>query len=1079
MFYQEDMYVFTKITVKRIILFPVITLVSLNLAAQDTTTINAGSDTTIVSTVAKAGSKLSGQIKDASTGKPLSGVSVRSGNYSASITNESGSFTLSVPSYTGVVTVSAPGYQTTDIALRGRTTLTVSLNGDDLNSVHDLAVLPFGSKPKTQTPYAVSSINTTGNWERSAETPDNYLQGQVSGLNVIRRSGTNGIGADLFLRGFSSLSTRNQPLIVVDGMIYDTNDYGTSLIGGHVVNPLSNIDLKDIDNITVIKDGGSLYGTKGANGIILISTARAKQLATHIDFAAYGGINSSPGNLPVLGVNDYRLYLSDVLQSAGMTNSQIQSQPYMNDTSNPEYHRYHYNTNWQNNVLGDSYSQNYFLKITGGDNIARYALSMGYLNNNGTIDNTVLNRYNTNFNADLNLSSKLTATTNLSFTNIEQQLKDQGRSFSTNPILLGLTKSPFLPGKQIADDGTESPNLADTDIFGRSNPFAVIENAQQSNKSYRFFGSTKFNYAISKIVSVSSLIGITYDKVRENSFMPRLGITPDTLGNAVAYSRLGSRVQRLFSLYNDTYLSYNKTFSGEHALSANLGLRFNNTDSEEDAALGFNSPTDDFVTVGTGVNALRSIGGDIGKSRWLNTYLNVDYAFNSKYLLSVNLAADGSSRFGSDIDEALTINGNKFAFLPSVAAGWLISSENFMASASNIDLLKLRASYSLSGNDDIGNYSARQYYVSQNLLGNQGIKRGNIANPSLKWETVKTANLGVDLALFNERINLSFDTYSRNTSDMLTALPLSTAVGFDYMLANNGSMKTNGYELGINSRVLNRNLKLDLGLNLGSYSNELTALPQNGQITEFGGATFISSVGQAANQFYGHRTNGVYATTAEAQASKTFIKSSGGGLTAVGAGDVRFVNTFDSAEDIAENRHVIDENDRQVIGNPNPDVFGSLTSRLGYKRFSVNALFTFSLGNDVYNGTRAILESVSSSMNQTVNVLNRWTYEGQVTDVPKASFNDPMGNSRFSDRWIEDGSYLRLRNLSVAYSLPIKPGFLKNATAYATGNNLFTVSRYLGYDPEFSASGSPLGQGVDVALEPQFRSVQLGIRVGL
>ena len=1079
MIYKEDMYVFTKIAVRKFLLFPLITLTSLSLLAQEADSLSLRADSATFSNQSRSGSKLTGIIKNASTGEVLPGVSIKSGSYSASITGQNGAFTLSVPSYTGVVNVSAPGYQTTNVALKGRNSIIIALNEDEFNSVHDIAVMPFGPKTKTQIPYSVSSINTTGNWERSAETADNYLQGLVSGLNVVRRSGTNGTGADLFLRGFSSLNTRNQPLVVVDGMIYDTNDYGTSLIGGHIVNPLSNIDLKDIDNITVVKDGGSLYGTKGANGVIIITTAHAKQLATQIDFAAYGGINSSPKNLPVLGVNDYRLYLSDILQSSGMTNAQIQAQPYMNDTNNPDYSRYHYNTNWQNKVLGDNYSQNYFLKVTGGDNIAKYALSMGYLNNKGTIDNTGLNRYNTSFNADLNLSSKLTATTNLSFTNIEQQLKDQGRSFSTNPILLSLTKSPFLPINQVADDGTESPNLADTDIFGRSNPYAVIEGAEQSSKSYRFFGSTRFNYAFTKNTSLSSLIGVTYDKVRESTFMPRLGITPQVLDNAIAYSRLGGRVQRLFSLYNDTHLSYNRTFNYKHDLSANVGLRFSSTESEEDAALGFNSPTDDFVSVGSGANSLRRIGGDIGKARWLNTYLNVDYALYSKYLLSVNLAADGSSRFGSEIADALTINGNKFAFLPSIAAGWLISSENFMASANNVDLIKLRASYSLSGNDDIGNYSARQYYISQNLLGNQGIIRGNIANPTLKWETIKTANFGLDVALFNERLNFSFDAYSRNTSDMLTTRPLKTAVGFDYMVANSGSMKTNGYEFAMNSRILNRTVKLDVGVNLGSYNSKITALPEDNQITGFGGATFISSVGEVANQFYGFKAQGVYSTTADAQNSKTFIRSSNGVLTAVSAGDVRFVNIYDSPEEIAADIHVIDDNDKQVIGNPNPDLFGSISSRLGYKRFTVNAIFTFSAGNDVYNGTRAILESVSSSMNQTENVLNRWTYEGQVTDVPRAVINDPAGNSRFSDRWIEDGSYLRLRNLSLAYELPFKPGFLKNATVYATGNNLFTLSKYLGYDPEFSASGSPLGQGVDIALEPQFRSVQLGVRVGL
>jgi TonB-linked SusC/RagA family outer membrane protein len=1073
------MHVFTKIAVKKLLLIPVISVMPFALQAQ------IDSARTKIHKV-QGGVKISGSIKDAATGKPLTGANIKSGTYSATISDDNGTFSLHVPNPSGIIHISAPGYQTMELPLKGRSKITVSLNDESLTSIYDQAVLPFGVTSKTQTPFAVVSINSNGNWERTAETPDNILQGQVSGLNTVRRSGTAGSGAEMFLRGFTSLNTRNQPLIVVDGMIYDTKEYGNSLIGGHVVNPLSNIDLKDIDNITVLKDGGGLYGTKGANGVVLINTAHAKQLATQIDFAAYSGINDRPSSLPVMGRDNYRLYLADLMLSAGMSGSAILAQPYMNRANVPNYRRYDYATQWQDLVFKNNLTQNYFMKITGGDNIARYALSMGYLNNNGVIDNTGLKRYNTRFNADLNLSKRLTAVTNLSFTNNEQTLKDQGRSFSTNPILLGLTKSPFLPVNLIDDEGVVSPNLADTDIFGRSNPMAVIEDGQQTNKNYRFFGSVKFDYAISKSWGLGSLLGLSYDKVRENTFMPRLGITPDTLSNAVAYSRLGSRVQRQYSLFNDSYVSYRHNYKNKHDVSAFVGARFSDVDTEDDTALGYNSPTDDFVSVGMGATALRRISGDIGKSRWLNSYLNVNYAHLSKYLLSFNLAADASSRFGREISGVPAFNGNKIALMPSVAAAWLVSSERFMASATQVDLLKLRLSYTVAGNDEIGNFSAREYYVSQNLLGNQGIVRGNIANPALKWETVRTLNAGVDFSVLNERLSLNIDVFNRKTSDMLTMQTLSTAAGFDYLIENGGSLKTKGIEIGANSRVINRSIKLDLGLNLGRYTNELTSAPVNNQITDFGGASTISLIGQSANQFYGHKTNGVYASTAEANASKTFVKVAGGALVPVKAGDVRFVNSFTADEYEEVNKvavhkgySIIDENDRQVIGNPNPDLFGGINGKLSYKRFSVSTYFTFSIGNDVYNGTRAMLESVSGTMNQTNSVLNRWTYEGQVTNVPRVSYGDPTGNSRFSDRWIEDGSYLRLRTLAVSYQIPVKQGFLKNATAYATGNNLFTLSKYLGYDPEFSATGSPLGQGVDVALEPQFRTVQLGIRVGL
>jgi outer membrane receptor protein involved in Fe transport len=509
--------------------------------------------------------------------------------------------------------------------------------------------------------------------------------------------------------------------------------------------------------------------------------------------------------------------------------------------------------------MNNSFNQNFHLKVTGGDDIATYALSLGSTSNKGIITNTGLTRYFMRFNANLKLSSKLTANANLSFTSSEQILKDQGINPKTNPLYLGLVKAPILPIYQLGDDGSQSPNLADVDIFGISNPVAAIEKIQDINKNYRFSGSVGLNYELTKNINISTIIGLTFDKVRERFFVPNIGIAHDTLSLAIATNRSGSNVQRLFSLYNDTRISYNKTFNFIHDLSVNAGARYNTSSSQADYGLGYNSATDDFVSVGNGVNALRKVGGEVGDWNWLNMYFNTDYKLLSRYFLSFNVAIDGSSRFGKKIDEpmTLTISKNKFAVLPSIGAGWLISSEKFMSQVKYIDLLKLRASFGLIGNDDIGNYNARQYYVSQNLLGVQGLVRGNLANPALKWETVRKLNTGIDVAFLNERLNLSLDIFGNKTSDMITYEPVNTATGFKYAITNNGSMKTSGVELAVNGRLINKELKWDIGLNIGTAKNEITKLPDNKMITEFGGATFLSEVGKAANLFYGYKTDGI------------------------------------------------------------------------------------------------------------------------------------------------------------------------------------------------------------------------------
>lgn len=1028
----------------------------------------------IKNAVNKSGLQASGIITDAATGKPIPAVNISVPDYSAALTDDNGRFTIKVPDYNATIFVSAEAFQSKEIALKGRKSVSAGLYEETFSSVYDNVYIPSGVRAQNQTVNAITSINPEGSWNRSNETTGSLLQGKVAGLQPIMRSGTPNVGAYLLLRGYNSLYATNQPLFVVDGMIYDANDYGSSIISNHYTNPLAYIDVKDIENITVVKDAVSTYGTKAANGVILITTTHAKQLATRIDAAVYAGVNFAPAGLPVMQAADYRTYLSDILKTRGLTPDQIQAQPYMNDDpSNPDYYRYHNQTDWQKQVFNRSASNNVYLKVTGGDNIAKYALSIGYLKDAGVERNTRLTKYSVRFNGDLILSKRLTANSNLSYTYYEQNIANQGLALKTNPLILGLIKAPILNTNDVSDKGAVSPNLAETDIFGVSNPSAAVNSIKNSSKAYRFFGALNFKYQLTSTLNIYSLIGVTVDEIREQTFTPRKGVAGDTLSNAVALSSLGAQARRDYTIYNDTYLDYTKTYNRVHHIQLRAGLRYLHNTSEQDFSASANSPTDQFVSVGTGAVALRRTGGDIGAYNWINTYLSADYSLANKYFLSYNMAIDASSRFGTQIPGALKLGANDYAVMPSLGASWLISSEKFMSAAKFIDVLKLRASYGITGNDDIGNYRAQQAYTSQNLLGLQGLIRSGVSNSALQWETGAKANLGIDAAFLKERLNISVDVYQNKTNHMLAYESLYAASGYDFMLTNNAAMKTNGIDFSISGRPLNtKTLKWDIGFVLTSYKNNITQLPGNSSVSSFGGASVITQVGSPANLFYGYKTNGIYSTDAAAAADGFTKLQTNGTYAAFKGGDVKFVDV--------NGDKIIDNNDRQVIGNPNPDFTGGFTNRITYKGFSLDVLFTFSKGNKLYNGIRQLLEAGSNASNQLLSVVNRWRAPGQITGTPKATWGDPMGNSSFSDRWIEDGSFLRLKELSISYALPFKAtSAFKSTSIYVTANNLLTFTKYLGYDPEFQAAESILARGIDVGLEPQFKSVIAGVRIGL
>lgn len=1013
-----------------------------------------------------------GTIEDAATRTPVEGISISVPGFSSVFTDSTGNFSISVPDGQSVLRVSGMGYQSKEIPLKGAGQVTISLYEKGYQSLNEMAYLYYTEKPLAYTTQSVVSLNTAQTaWRHPGCSSEKVFDDQVPGLRILSRSGVPGMGSNLFLRGFASLYSTNQPLIIVDGLIYETQQYGTPIIGGFISNPLSSININDIENITVIRDAASIYGSRASGGVIMIRTNHPHDMATRIDFSMYGGINFEPRQISLLKSEDYRTYLTEILQTSSLSIDSIASLPFLIDNPQyPEYYRYHNEINWQDEVFTNSINQNVNLKITGGDDIALYALSVGYQKHEGIVQNTDFSRYSFRFNSNINISTKLTLVTNLGFTFNQHHLKDDGDSPHTNPFHLSLIKSPFLYPYVRSSTGAISPNLEDADFFGVGNPTAVIKSLSATSNNYKILGSVDVGYRAGDHLSVHNFLGINFDKLRDNLFSPYLGIAGDTLDLGIAGNKVAHKVERYFNVYDDLRLTYLRTFNWKHDMAIVAGMRLGINSTQGDWGMDYNTPNDQMRSLGSGVSTLRDVDGYLGDWNWITFYARADYNYNHKYFATLNLALDGSSRFGKEA-EGISMFSGTFGVFPSVAAAWLISSEPFLASAGMIDLLKLRVSYGITGNDAIGNYTASKYYVSQNFLGSEGLVMGNLWNPALQWETNKKLNGGLDATLLNERLVLRLDLYQNRTEDLLNIMEAPPLSGFSYYLDNNGAFISRGFDLALNGRILNGQLRWDAGLILSRYRTEVTEFPVDQRITSFSGASIITRMGEPINQFYGYRTLGVFASQAEADASGLRALMPNTDLVPFSAGDVHF-------EDI-DNNGVIDENDMQVIGDPNPDFTGMASSRLEWKGIALDLGLSFTYGNDIYNHLRYRLESMQNADNQTPVVLNRWREEGQVTDLPAARWGDPIGNARFSDRWIEDGSYIRLSYVTLSYNIPLKPRFVNSIEVFISGQNLVTLSSYLGMDPEFSLSELSLYQGIDIGLTPQPKSVFMGIKIGL
>lgn len=1036
---------------------------------------------------------VSGQVFAVTSGTPLGGALVSVSGYDgySALTEEDGTYKLDVPEYATALKITAPDYNTVRVGinqsgkLRDVTMYSSAMRsayGADDNILNTVVADKFDYSP---------SLNITSEI------------GDQLGANVrtISRGGTPGIGNFMMMNGINSLHSNGQPLVVIDGVIVDQQYDRTMIHDGFYNDILTSFNVNEIKSVKVMANGTAIYGAKGANGVILIETKRNTSLATKIDATVSAGITLLPKSLPVMSGSQFKTYASDLLKTTGTNLSEFQF--LTSDPNNYYYNKYNNNTDWNDVIYREAFSQNYGISVQGGDEVASYFLALGYNGAQSVLEDNDVNRLNIRFNTDINMFKHLFIRFDASYSNVTRNLKDQGapegynEGTVTSVNYLGLVKSPMLSpyaysnGKisDVAFDNNDEDYLdqALASIgnvnYRLANPASINEYGTAQNKNY--FENSYLNIAITprwqfnKHLSLSSLFSYTLTNTNDKYYVPINGV-PDYYVSSIGLT-VENEIRSLYSSQNsitsDTKIEWGNQY-GAHSIDLLGGFRYMNDRYKVDTQLGYNTGSDKTPFINDTQNKVTT--GSTNEWTSMSWYGQARYDYRKRYFVEGNLAIESSSRFGKEAKDGFKLAGVRWGVFPGIQAGWVLSNESWF-DVPGIDYAKFTMGYDVSGNDGI-DFDATRTYFKSILFQNKanGLVLGNLGNTEVQWETTRRFSFGTELNFLKNRLNLKVNVFKSWTDNLLTYHELNFITGLENNWVNGGSLENKGYNITVNGHIIaTRNWNWELGASVGHYKNKLTALPdgQDYVETEVYGATIRSQIGQPVNLFYGYKTEAtasgthVYATSEEAKADGLYILGENGiDKTYFGAGDVKFADNGDKE---------INKADMQVIGDPNPDIYGNIFTSLSYKRIRLDVNFNYSLGNDAYNYLRSQLESGNRFMNQSVAMVNRWSYEGQVTDMPTVMWEDPMGNARFSDRWIEDASYLRLKSITLSYELPLNSTFIHGLTFWGQANNVFTVSKYLGADPDFSMSNSVLEQGIDRGLLANSRNFMLGIKINL
>lgn len=1062
---------------------------------------------------------ISGIVIDEVTKAPIAGVRVQTlgDNRYTAMTNEKGSFTIKVPDFASALYVEVPRYLSQQVAIRS----------NEEGQIVQISLLSnrFKEMYTNDTEYTATNEFTV---RGGGVTVDNEIQANLGAdIRAINRSGALDGGNALFIRGLNSINANAQPLVIVDGIEWDMQYNRAVLHQGRAFNMLANISPEDIEKIQVLKNATALYGARGANGVILIETKRGHSMATRIDANISAGISLEPHQMTMMNATQYRNYATEMLGTiAALKKSENRDVTFNflnDDPKNYYYMMYHNDTDWQDEVYRTAITQNYNINVQGGDDVGMYNLSVGYIDAQNTIKSSGFDRLNVRFNTDISILERLNTKFDMSFTRANNTLFDDGFSSDLgagtvmSPTNLAMIKSPLVtPYQYNKHVGGFTHLLSEYDklfsplsqrLYGNDyyyslgNPTSILNNATGDNKNK--VENMLFNvriaptYTFNEHLSLTTDFSYTLNRNSQRYYRPSEGIPPFLIeGLGTVYNLTSSLFSKGTNVLSNTYLNWENKYAA-HSVAAIGGFRYNHFAYDgSDAKTQFRTAADDknpYLTADPS-RGYSSLYGANDIWRNIQWYASGDYNYANRYFATLSLLAEANSRFGANADGSIRAFGVPWAIFPSVQLGWVLTNEKWFPKNSAINYLRVSAGWDMSGNDDISNYAARTSFSSVRYNYNAiGMQMTNIGNDKIKWETTSKWNAGIEANMLNNRLSVAADFYYHNTKDLLTYKTFSTPIsGINQYWSNGGSLVNKGVEVMLSGKPLaTRNLTLELGASVGHYINEVTSLPQRAfadGVKTFNGSDYCNSVygennilvslGNPIGVFYGYETLGVFSTDAEAkEAGKEgylYMLNAAGNIQNFTAGDVHFVDQNGDG--------CIDENDKVILGNPNPDFYGNIFAALNWKNFTLDMGFNFSVGNDVYNYQRSIVNSGSTFYNQQVAEVGHWRYEGHEATLPKLAYGDPMGNNRFSDRWIEDGSYLRLKNVRMSYRIPVPESWtswLQSMSVWGEAQNVFTLTRYTGNDPEFSIGNNVMYQGIDCGNLAQSRAFVLGLKINL
>ncbi|WPY98559.1 TonB-dependent receptor [Christiangramia sp. OXR-203] len=980
---------------------------------------------------------VSGTITDENK-MPLLGVNVIVKNESRGTTTDfDGNYTVQNISSGDVLQFSYLGFQTQEITVNDQQTINVTLQTDS-EALNEVVVIGYGTQSRKEITGAVSVVGSETIEDLNPARVEQALQGRVAGVNITSTSGSPGSASTINIRGIST-NGDNRPLILVDG---------------NVIEDLSVINPNDIESINVLKDAtAGIYGVRAANGVILITTKTGSYNADlQVEFDAYTGVQQTTRRLPALNATEYAVIVNEAYAAAG------QNPPY------PNYRNLGEGTDYQDEVFTTAPMSDMNLNISGGGDRSKYSFGASYFNQDGIVGGSKSNydRFTGRVNYNLEIIDNLKLNLSGIYTNSNRKTLAENALGSV--LFNAVNMNPNIPVRDADGNFSLAEGLGNEVV----NPLAQINNAFNDTRVDKISGVGGLEYTIWDKLTAKTQFQFNYSEVDGRYFSPEV-----FYGSGKVFNVDRNNVTENFEIYRDytwdNFLTYNDSF-GDHNLKWLLGMSVFKTTGDLASLTGFELPSNEYDAARVS-NAAEVVdnyqnGGDTFDTRLLSYFTRVQYDYEGKYLFSGLIRRDGSTAFGPE---------NKFGWFPSASVGWVISDEDFINDNGTLNFLKLRGSYGIIGNDRIPAFRYASllngegaYVFNDEII--FGKASGALGNPEIKWEKQKTLDIGLDARFFNSSIDVTIDYFKKKTEDLLVIPQVSgilgvAAPGSSAPFVNGGGVENEGLEFSIGyNQVVNDNFKFNVNYNLTALRNEVLYVNSESGLIP-GGVFGIGQEppsrmepGKPIGYFYGLETNGIFQTQAEVDAAATQANAA--------PGDIRFVDQNGDG--------VIDSDDRTDIGDPIPDLTMGANIGFTFKNWDFNAYAFASLGNEIVRN----FERNQPNTNRTNAFLGRWTGPGTTDSFPRVTVG-ATSNNQFSDFFVEDGSYLRLQNVQVGYTLDsdlIANTGVEKFRVYASVNNAFTLTEYSGYDPSAS-NGAPIGGGIDQGFYPVPRIYMLGINL--